>query len=341
MVHLYRKIEDSRTNLEAYLGAIASHIRMAVLDQQFKITWVNDQFCTLLRYDKPELLGRSIGEFCPCFHEAGSHHIIDSLLKGQKWSGEIKSRTKDGEVFWVKTNVLPIPGSADEFDSFLVINSNITATKLALEEKEIAIEKLLQSEARYRALVENQSDLISLCDAQGYRKFVNSSYCNFLGKPLSELIGTNISVMPFPGVPSSLAGQVLQLSIDNPEIGGIYALQNSHGQKFWISLSIKGIFDTEGKLYEILTIGRDVTELKNAELQKTNYIEGLEQIAFMTSHNVRAPIATMLGLIELLKMDAIERDQWARVLDSFKSCVVDLDRCTKEMAAFIYHRQSS
>jgi signal transduction histidine kinase len=104
---------------------------------------------------------------------------------------------------------------------------------------------------------------------------------------------------------------------------------------------VKGIFDSSGNLYEILTIGRDVTNLKNAELEKSNYIKDLERIAHMTSHNVRGPIASMLGFIELLRMNAIESDQWNNVLHDLKKCIKDLDVYTQELGSFIYQRQSS
>jgi hypothetical protein len=60
----------------------------------------------------------------------------------------------------------------------------------------------------------------------------------------------------------------------------------------------------------------------------------------MTSHNVRGPIATMLGLVELLRMNAIHTEQWGEVVNSFKKCIIDLDGYTRQMGAFIYERQS-
>lgn len=212
---------------------------------------------------------------------------------------------------------------------------------MALEEKEIALERLSISEARYRALIENQPDLISLCDAEGTRIFVNSGYCNFLGKPFEKLIGTNVMDTPLPGLPKEIIEQAFRSLPSAPDISGIYELTNSNGEKFWISLRVKGIFDQNGNLFEVLTIGRDVTSLKEAELQKSNYIQDLERIAFMTSHKVRQPIATMLGLMELLRLDGIDAGEWSHVLDSLKKCLIDLDAHTKEMGAFIYQRQSA
>lgn len=61
----------------------------------------------------------------------------------------------------------------------------------------------------------------------------------------------------------------------------------------------------------------------------------------MTSHNVRGPIATMLGFLELMRMNAIESEQWNSVLRDLIRCINDLDHYTRELGNFIYQRQSS
>lgn len=334
MVHFCREIEGIETDLKDYVDAITSHIRLAILDTALTIVWVSHPLCQLLKYKKEELIGRPVSDVCVL-----PENSLELLTQCSKWSGEVESRAKNGDVIWFKSNVLPIRNSSGDIASYLVINSNITTTKQALEEKQHALVRLQKSEARYRALIENQADPISLCDGNGNRLFVNSSYCRLFGKSFHELVGTSIQALPFPGIPDSLVQQVLHLCPEMPQINGVFPVRKGSRETLWVDLSIKGIFGTDGTLEEILTIGREVTKLKNAELQKTNYIHDLERIAFMTSHNVRAPIATMLGLIELLRMDAIDKDKWQAVLDAFKKCVNGLDTCTREMSDFIYQRQ--
>jgi len=335
-------IEKNREFLEAYVSAIISNIRIVVLDAAYRIVWVNDRFCALTQYGESELIGRSVTELhLLCHDEIFFKGVYNVISGGVRWSGEVQIQTKFGITYWVKATVLPIKNKRGEVESYLVLNSDITATKTALKEKEAALEQLLQSEARYRALVENQVDMISLCDPRGNRIYVNASFCHFFGKTFDELIGTNVIDLPLLGLPVEVIRQGFKLTPASPEFSGIYELENANRQKFWISGRAKGIFDAQGNLFEILTIGRDVTSLKNAELQKSNYIDDLERIAFMTSHNVRGPIASMLGLIELLRLNAIDTDKWHMALDTFKQCIIDLDLYTREMGAFIYQRQSS
>jgi PAS domain S-box-containing protein len=329
-------------NFKCYTHAILANIRLAVLSSKCTITWVNDKFCRLVNYEQHELIGKPIYETNLVCMDSDEFRAIHGLISsGQAWSGEIKSRTRLGGLVWFKTNILPIIKRSGEVGSYLILSSDITATKAALEAKNEIMETLTRSEARYRALVENQPDLMSLCNAEGVRIFVNEKYCHFAGKTQHELIGTSIKDFPIRGLPIDLINRVFEvITFDNPEISGVYELENSKGEKVWMSLCVRGIFDNQGKLFEILTTGRDVTDLKKAEITLSKYIEDLERIAFMTSHKVRAPIATMLGLLELLRIGAIHGDQWSDVFTSFEKCVGDLDLYTKELGSFINQRQS-
>jgi PAS domain S-box-containing protein len=325
---------------EKYLDAVVSSIRVAVLDSECRIIWASDRFCSLLRHDKEELIGLSIDQLS--LLRGGDRLRMDLseiLIRDSKWSGELKVKGRQDLIFWVQADILPILDEYQSVDAYIVNIANITAKKGAQEEMASAIERLKQSEARYRALVENQPDMISLCNVNGTRVYVNASFCQFVGKSYDEVVGTSVLEDNLLRLPRSILKRAFRLTPEMPEISVIYELENVENERFWISGRARGIFDSDGKLFEILTIGRDVTGLKEAELQKTSYIQDLERIAFMTSHNVRGPIASMLGLIELLRINGFESDQWG-MLDRFKKCVLDLDFYTREMGEFIYDRQT-
>jgi len=326
---------------KTYTDAIVSNIRLAILDNKCTITWVNDKFCNLVMYEEHELIGKPISELnLVCLDEGEFKTIQSQISSARPWCGEVKSRTKEGSTIWVKTTIIPVLDGEGKVVSHLIVSSNITSTKRALEEKSEVMETLTRSEARYRVLVENQPDLMSLCNAEGVRLFVNEKYSEFVGKRPDELIGTNIRELPFGGISPALIDQIFQMTPQNKEVSGVLQLENSKGEKVWVSLCVQGIFNAEGKLFEILTIGRNVSNLKKAEIRLSNYIADLERIAFITSHKVRSPIATMLGLVELLRLNAIHSDQWDRVFSCFDQCLNDLDLCTKELGSFINQSQT-
>jgi PAS domain S-box-containing protein len=341
MNFLMEKIGNDKRLLNDYSEVVISNVRMAILDKLGTILWANERFAKLSSFTKEELIGQPI-TVLECMETKVFTEIFKSIATFEKWSGEIQTKAPDGSYFWIKTTILPVKRKhkGKIVETFLVLNTNITPTKNALEERNEAVEGRLQSEARYRALVETQPDLVSLCAADGTRIFVNAAYCNFFGKKAQQLIGTNIRETPFKGLPNHVVENALNLDQSTPEVSGIYEVENANRERRWISFCVKGIFNTAGHLSELLTIGRNVSDLKNAEIRKTHYIDAIERIAHMTSHNVRAPIATMLGLVELMRINGIHTDQWNMVMESFKKCIVDLDTYTKELGAYIQQRQT-
>jgi signal transduction histidine kinase len=67
----------------------------------------------------------------------------------------------------------------------------------------------------------------------------------------------------------------------------------------------------------------------------------LEDLTFRISHRVKAPIATMLGLLELIRIDAIREDEIAGVCLHFQGCVDELYRNSRELAAIVRQQKIS
>ncbi len=79
-------------------------------------------------------------------------------------------------------------------------------------------------------------------------------------------------------------------------------------------------------------------ELKKAEEYQIEYIKGLEEMMFMTSHKVRQPIANILGLSYLLHHQSVNSpDDLKESLDFIKQSALSLDTFTKELTQFIFN----
>ena len=81
----------------------------------------------------------------------------------------------------------------------------------------------------------------------------------------------------------------------------------------------------------VLCISHDITGIVSADLLKDEYIQQLEELAFTTSHIVRQPLTSMLGLINLIEDDSITKEELKHVLDSFREQMHRLDSFTKEL----------
>ncbi|MBK8047893.1 MAG: PAS domain S-box protein [Anaerolineales bacterium] len=123
---------------------------------------------------------------------------------------------------------------------------------------------LNQSEARYRAIVEDQPDLICRWKPNRILTFVNPAFCRYFGRMPDELIGLDQLELYSPasrGMQAEiLAALVTRLRPESPLSTGRQAVVDADGVPRWRDWNDRGLFDASGQLIEIQSVGRDVTE---------------------------------------------------------------------------------
>lgn len=175
-----------------------------------------------------------------------------------------KSVQKIGRNSDLSTRV-PVEGNDEISDLAKAINSMISS----IEESR---QKLMESEARYRAVVEDQTELICRFKADGTITFVNDAYCRYFGKNRDEIIDQEF-ISGLPGVYKM--NDELSLSTLTPvdpqvTIEDIVVLPGEETR--WNQWTYRALYDKNNRLIEYQAVGHDITELKNAEeaLMKAN-----------------------------------------------------------------------
>ncbi len=124
---------------------------------------------------------------------------------------------------------------------------------------------LRESEARYRAVVEDQTEYIVRWLPDGTRTFTNKAYCKYFGLSSTASIGPSI----YPVIPEedrdTVRRKIKKLTPSNPVLVDEHRVTRSDGTIRWNRWTDRGIFDNEGKLIEVQSVGYDVTERKKAE----------------------------------------------------------------------------
>jgi len=132
-----------------------------------------------------------------------------------------------------------------------------------------AEESLMQSEEEYRQLVEDSNSIILRMDPSGCVTFLNDFGQRFFGYTESEILGKNVLGTIIPEVESS--GRDLRLLVDdlleNPDLYLTHVNENTrkNGERVWILWTNRPVLDENSRLVELLCIGNDVTDNKNAE----------------------------------------------------------------------------
>jgi two-component system phosphate regulon sensor histidine kinase PhoR len=151
--------------------------------------------------------------------------------------------------------------------------------KSAIEERMSALDALQQSEARYRAIVEDQTELINRHAVDGTIIYVNDAYARFYNHTPEEMIGKHLSKFMPPEAWSTLKEILSRLTPENPLVKSEHRIQHVPGEEVWLEWHDRLILDANGNPIEYQGVGRDITQSKHAERELQESEEKFRNLA--------------------------------------------------------------
>jgi two-component system, cell cycle sensor histidine kinase and response regulator CckA len=135
----------------------------------------------------------------------------------------------------------------------------------AAVEREVALRDTADSEKRYRAVVEDQTDLICRFQPDGILVFVNQAFCRFHGRTREQLLGSSF----FPSLAEQDRAiplhQFGQLTPAEPVQAFDSKVRQSSGRLLWQQCTVRGLFDEAGRITEFQAVMQDITRRKESE----------------------------------------------------------------------------
>ncbi len=217
---------------------------------------VNPAFCRILNYDREELLGMDVRRLThpEAWNEVESN--IRTILNGTPIRHIKKNINKEGNIIFVQLseNRIELP---DGRHGIMCIAEDITV-QLKAEQA------LVESEQKYRLLIENQTDLVVKIGTDGRFTFVSPSYCDLFGRQEKDLLGSRFIKLVHQDDRDPTLEAMKKLY--QPPYNA-YIEQRAH-TRFgwrWIAWMNTAVVDEHDEVTEIIGVGRDITERKIAE----------------------------------------------------------------------------
>lgn len=160
-------------------------------------------------------------------------------------------------------------------------------------------EALRKSEERYRAIVEDQTELICRMWPDETFNFVNEAYCRYYGKQREELIGSRLEPSPILDDDREILRKHYDsLGLEKP-LGTIeHRVRLPNGEVRWQQWSNRALLDEAGRVIEYQSVGRDITERKQAEEALTRRVREMEALYDTSLEiNARLEISILLQAI--------------------------------------------
>lgn len=230
-----------------------------------KVSHINFPAADFYGYKKEDVINQDFSKF---IHEEDREKIVNSFLnaiteKKEYAKGlEFRVIAKDRSTYWIDLNSHMRFDEHGEFIQEEGILRDITARKEAED-------ALKNSENLYRELVENANSIILRFDKQGRVRFINQFAQDYFGFSENEIIGEHLLGTIVPE--REYSGRDLNLMINDiiqhPERYKSNENENmkKNGERVWVAWTNRPIFNEKGECVEILSVGNDVTERKQAE----------------------------------------------------------------------------
>jgi PAS domain S-box-containing protein len=268
------------------------------------LVYLNDSFTELTGYPEDEVLGKNLEIL---YGQLTAPEELDKISQamnaGESHSAELLLYRKDGSSYWSSFSIVPLKNERQETTHWIMVHRDIS-------EKKEAENTILESKQLLESINRNIKEAIIRADESQQIAYTNQAYRDMFGYSeqdsmcLASLFASEDMFATFNSLLQE-KGMVSNLS---------YLFRRKDGSTFWgltsfLKTEFNGISFLDGAI-------RDITERKEAEkileeknlaLVKTN--EELDRFVYSASHDLRAPLASTLGLINISRITDSDRER--------------------------------
>ncbi len=279
---------------------------------------VNQHFAAMLGYSSAEMLSMSFQQITHPEDLAQDQHQFNQLVQNITSSYTLEKRyfSKAGHSIWVKLAVAKAPNTLDKSPYFIAVVQDISAQKLAEQQ-------LLESELRFRTLLDNAPQI----SVQGYDQLGNTIYWNraselIYGYTKEEALGRSLLELIIPEEAHSEVRQAITYMAENAEPIPAAELTLKRKDGSLISVfSNHAVVKLPDKPPQIFCIDIDLTERKRqaAELAFLAEFDPLTQLPNRQHFSNRLSTAVKLAKRnqQFLAVMILDLDHFKDINDSF------------------------
>ena len=237
---------------------------------------VNRAITTIIGGKEEELLSQNF-KHIKSWEKSGMLQLAEeALISGKKVGREIQTVTTFGKEVWYDAQFIPF--NIKNESHLLVMLSDI-------KERKQAEQKIIESEKKYRMLVENLNEGIWQIDKDAYTVFVNPRMAEMLGYTVEEMMGKQLfDFMDEQG------GQITKQNIERRKQGikeqHDFEFMRKDGARIYVNIETSPIVDDSGNYIGAIAGIMDITERKRMENELRESEENFKKLYNLSPVNI-------------------------------------------------------
>ena len=309
----------------------------------------NERWAQMLGYSLEELQPLNVSTWSSLTHKEDlvrAQAMLQRHFQGQSeyYDCQFRMRHKLGYWVWIHAHG-SVSKRTQEGAPLMMFGTHVDVT--ALMESRRALE---ENEERFRSMLSNLPGAVYRCinDHQWSMQFLSDEVEELTGYPAEDFIDNrrrSFSDITHPDDAKHVARVVRNAITEKREFTLEYRVQRASGQWCWLQEVGRGIFDEQGQLKYLDGFIWDITERKNMEQMKDEFVSTV-------SHELRTPLTSISGALKLMVSGALgEMPEKSRtMLDiAYKNSqrltllindLLDMEKLLAGKMAFNLHKQS-
>jgi PAS domain S-box-containing protein len=304
-----------------------------LLDPEFKVLQFNKiaKDRLIKNVGKELVIGSDFRNYLYADRQDVFYSSFQHALNGSETESEVHVKDINNGDIWIQYKIFPVYKRNGKLLGVAIFVLNVEARKkieIELKESEEKFKKILQC-APSPILVVNHNKRITLANPVTESVF---------GYKLEELMDQNIQKLIPIGIDSFNIDSAIDIEIPipfNTRSNNLTLGLKKNGEKIFIEVRLSKFQVNSDHL--TLVIVEDVTDRIKAEQKIVNQLSRFEAIAWQQSHEVRRPVASILGIINLLKsVPNLTEQETSKYMESLYQVTQELDDVIHKIVDYTY-----
>jgi len=257
--------------------------------------------------------------------------------KTEKWQDQYRFKCADGSYKYVLDRGFILKDENGK--SVRMIGAIQDITKQKEEEQRL---KLLET------VITQTKDSVIITEPDLYDGnipkivYVNPAFSVMSGYDSNEIIGKSLNIFKGPNSDSQEYEKLINAIKNKVECQVETISYTKNKEEYWVNFSMLPVYNSDGELSHWVSIQRDITEEKKQEVEKEQLIreltqnnKDLQQFSYITSHNLRAPLSNLTGLLSLIDDIPIENEELKEILNGFNKSTHLLNETINDLVKVI------